>query len=94
MIKKELIDRAKHLVTQYDKHGKPRETDADRLLYALGEPDDVALARGLLEAVRGLHEVRDRVIVECGYLHHKRGEYHDGFARCKPEEIVKEILGL
>lgn len=54
----EIVSRASHLVEQYDKYDKFRETEADKVLNELGEPDEIAISRALLRADDMLRYIR------------------------------------
>jgi hypothetical protein len=65
----------------------------ERSLRASQEGEPLALLDEAADLIERLRDLVSRCNIECGTLHHQKGEYHEGWDRCPVVEKFRDIIG-
>lgn len=84
-----VLERAKATVAQWDKHDQFRQTEADKSLNdpQIGEPDDVAFARALLNAEAAASDLVRGCKLYCGW-------YDTGMPQMEGGSMAYELVSF
>jgi len=58
-----------------------------------GKPGISAVCLKAAAEIERLRDLVSRCNIECGTLHHQKGEYHEGWDRCPVVEKFRDIIG-